>query len=170
MSPWPALRRTCERAGRVLKMDVLARILAVKSREIAAAQAVVSPAEMKRRALPRRRRETSWCDAHTDRSCVTGGHSGDQTGEPEQRRAPVGFRSGGDCAVVRRKRRRVPVGADRRDFFQGSADHLQLGARGVRGAGAAKGFRHRPLSGVRGTCDGCGLHPAHRGRARRRRR
>ncbi len=71
-------------------------------------------------------------------------------------------------AQLRGGRRGMPVGADRRRFFPGRRCLPAAGARGLRAAGAAQGFHHRPLPGLRGARARRRLHPADRRRARRR--
>ena len=67
--------------------------------------------------------------ARQDRRRQAGGDRGDQEGEPEQGRAARRVRSGGDRRVLRARRRRVPVGADRPAVLPGRAGIPGRGAR-----------------------------------------
>ena len=53
------------------------------------------------------------------------------------------------------------------DFFQGADAYLQAGACRLFAAGAAQGFHHRSLAGVRGARAECRLYPVDRRSARR---
>ena len=144
--------------------DILKKIVARKREEIAARSAVASQAELAVRAR----------DADSPRGFVAALQAKVAGGKPavlaEIKKASP------SKGVLREDFRPAEIAASYAnagaaclsvltdvDFFQGADAYLKV----ARAACDPQGLHRRPLSGHRGACDRCRLHPADRGLSRR---